>query len=220
MITKSKTIILGIETTTTICSVGLWDGEKMYQNISEKARSHSQRLLPMIEELLQQSDRTLADVELIACAQGPGSFTGLRIGIGVAKGLAYGQDIPLVAISPLAAIAYQAMQSSPSAKRVTAMLDARMGELYVAHYHNENGYPMLLGQEKLSKLETVVVKDQLFAGTGVQAYLSELTQQQAIISTVVYPYASDVVTLAKDKNYPKMNAMDLKPVHLRDKVTH
>lgn len=210
-------IILGLETTTNICSAALWDGQQLLTEVTEAARSHSKTLLPMIERLLQQAQCTMSAVDFIACARGPGSFTGVRIGVGVAKGLAFGQDIAIIPVSPLQAIAYQVMQSE-QANAVTAIIDARMGELYIADYQNQNGLPVLQGQERLGDIDSPHVGRQVFAGTGVDAYRQQLVDKKARLSAVTYPYAADVVKLAQQLPIPAVSAADFSPVYLRNKV--
>lgn len=222
--TITATCILGIETTTNICSVALWHKGQMFELVNEEARAHSKTILPMIEQLLRQANVSMSDIEAIACTRGPGSFTGVRIGIGVAKGLAYGQDIPIIPVSPLATIAYRALISNPTTDSVWAMMDARMGELYVAEYQrkivdNELVFPQLVGAETLTSLARMTVKPQYCAGTGAQEYKSQLQAENAQISDVIYPYASDVVNLARMNYEVAVSAEVFKPVYLRDKVT-
>lgn len=212
-----QTVILGIETTTNICSVALWDGQQLWQEVTETARSHSKTLLPMIETLLQKTGLTMANMGVIACTRGPGSFTGVRIGVGVAKGLAFGQDIDIFPVSPLQAIAYRCMKSD-NAQQVTALMDARMGELYAADYRNENGLPVLQGTEQLTTIDLLNVGQQWFAGTGTAEYQQALTARHAKLSQVVFPYAEDVVALAQQLPIPPVSAADFAPTYLRDKV--
>ncbi|PID66218.1 MAG: tRNA (adenosine(37)-N6)-threonylcarbamoyltransferase complex dimerization subunit type 1 TsaB [Gammaproteobacteria bacterium] len=219
MITKQTqpTIILGIETTTNICSAALWDGQRLWQEVTETARSHSKTLLPMVEAVLHQANLQLSSVQAIACARGPGSFTGVRIGVGVAKGLAFGQDIGIIPISPLQAIAYRSMKLEKTSA-VTALMDARMGELYAADYVNENGIAVLKGQEKLTNIAAIAVGKQVFAGTGMQEYRQALTEKQAKLSRVIFPYAEDVLELARKLPIQPVSTADFRPVYLRDKV--
>ncbi len=212
-----QSIILGIETTTNICSVALWDGKKMWQEVTEKARSHSKTLLPMIEMILKKAGLTMTDIDVIACTQGPGSFTGVRIGIGVAKGLAFGQDIGIIPISPLQAIAYRCLKVEDTDK-VTALMDARMGELYAADYENHNGLPILKGKEKLTDISAIGITGQTFAGTGMQEYQQALIDKNANLSQVVFPYAEDVVELAQKLPINPVSAADFTPIYLRDRV--
>lgn len=214
-----STLILGIETCTNICSVALWDGQQMHEQLIETARSHSKSLIPMIEQVLKQAGVSIREVEAIACARGPGSFTGVRIGIGVAKGIAFGQEIPIVPISPLQAIAYRTMQLA-QAQQVAVLMDARMGELYAADYQNQQGLPLLQGKERLTDITAIHAQGQVFAGTGMLEYAEELAAKQAVLSAVVFPHAADVVMLAKQlDNVDMVSAAEFVPTYLRDKVT-
>jgi len=94
----------------------------------------STRLLPAIRELFAEADLTLADCDAIAFGAGPGSFTGLRTATGVAQGLAFGLDVPVVPVGTLLACAESARLRAPSTTRVLAALDARMDEVYWADY--------------------------------------------------------------------------------------
>lgn len=210
--------ILAVETCTMICSVAVWDGEKLHEKVVESARSHSQQLLPMCEAILTQANLTMSDLDAIACTRGPGAFTGLRIGVGVAKGLAYGQDLPIYAVSSLAALAYRVMQGD-NAARVCALLDARMGELYAAEYENHEGFPYLLGQERLTDVAHLNVSEQRFAGTGAEVYANELREKGATLSPITAPTAGDVVGLIHGGGIATVSASALAPVYLRDKVT-
>lgn len=214
-----STLVLGIETCTNICSVALWDGQQMHEQLIETARSHSKSLIPMIEQVLKQAGIGIREVEAVACARGPGSFTGVRIGIGIAKGIAFGQDIPIVPISPLQTIAYRTMQLE-QAQHVTVLMDARMGELYVADYQNQQGLPILQGKERLTDITAIHATGQVFSGTGTIEYAEELAIKKAVLSSVVFPHATDVVMLAKQLDeVNSVSATAFVPTYLRDKVT-
>lgn len=211
-------VMLAIETSTTICSVALWDGQRQFERVDEKPRSHSQRLLPMVDAVLQASNLSLSGVDKVICSRGPGSFTGVRIGIGVAKGLAYGHNLPIIPVSPLQAIAYQLIAQMPSLSSVTALLDARMGEVYAADYSNDKGVPVLLGKERLTTVDALSLDNRYVAGTGVPEYQSLLLEKGAKLSTVVYPFAKDMIALLKKQKTPEVSAMAFSPTYLRDKV--
>ena len=106
------TIVLAIETSTAACSVALKVGDVVQQLYEEGHNLHSLRLLQMVDELLQQNHLGLKDVQLLAVGVGPGAFTGLRIGVGVAQGLAYSHSIPVVGVSSLQALSRSIMSKS------------------------------------------------------------------------------------------------------------
>lgn len=124
-------IVLALDSSSGQCSVALAGG--VTAQLSEAAaRSHSQRLLPMVTELLAQASVQLSDVSVIAFAMGPGSFTGVRIATATAQGLAFALQKPIAPISTLAALAYQGTRLGHS--RVLPLLDARMGQCYWGLY--------------------------------------------------------------------------------------
>lgn len=121
--------ILALDTSTEYCSLALWlDGEILSREVLAGQR-HSELILPLLQEMLAEAGLMLAQLDGIAFGAGPGSFTGLRIACGVAQGLAFGADLPLVGICTLEALAQQTGDGS-----VIAALDARMGEIYHAAY--------------------------------------------------------------------------------------
>ena len=102
-------LILNIETATKICSVALAkDGKVIASKETSEGNSHSTKLAPFIKEIIDGSEYTFTDLDAVAVSMGPGSYTGLRIGVSTAKGLCFGLDIPLIAVSTLEAMAVQA----------------------------------------------------------------------------------------------------------------
>ena len=129
-------IILGIETSTKICSVAVSDGKKLLAIEEEGgAYSHSEKLTGFIQKVLDKANVQLKDLDVIAVSKGPGSYTGLRIGVSVAKGLCYALEKPLIAVDTL-----QAMARNPllSGDLLCPMIDARRMEVYTALYDDEN----------------------------------------------------------------------------------
>ena len=156
--------ILAIETTGTYCSVALVDGEYSFFRQSERKRSHADELLAIIDELLNKASMTLQQCSTIAVNVGPGSFTGIRIGIAVAQGLAFGADISTCAISGFQAMVYDAQQRVSNAETIqemtkhasrsetiwAALLHAREDEFYFGEYRvDSRGYPALINKEKV-----------------------------------------------------------------------
>lgn len=122
---------LGIDTATAIASVGLVTDNTALVQRRPMASSHARTLLPLIDEVLEQASTPLASIDLLAVSIGPGSFTGLRIGLAVAKGLALAAGLPLVGVPTLAAYA---TALGPRAGAVWPVLDARKGEVYAGGY--------------------------------------------------------------------------------------
>ena len=125
--------ILALETAGDACSAALVAGDDALERHRVAPRQHAELILEMVRALLDESDLELGALDAVAFGRGPGSFTGVRIAAGVAQGLAYGADLPVIAISSLAALAQGALREQGSA-RVLAALDARMGEVYWGAY--------------------------------------------------------------------------------------
>ncbi|HFZ8993166.1 TPA: tRNA (adenosine(37)-N6)-threonylcarbamoyltransferase complex dimerization subunit type 1 TsaB [Citrobacter freundii] len=128
--------ILAIDTATEACSVALWNDGNINAHFELCPREHTQRILPMVQEMLAVGGTTLADIDALAFGRGPGSFTGVRIGIGIAQGLALGAGLPMIGVSTLTTMAQGAWRKT-GAIRVLAAIDARMGEVYWAEYQRD-----------------------------------------------------------------------------------
>ncbi|MEC5318886.1 tRNA (adenosine(37)-N6)-threonylcarbamoyltransferase complex dimerization subunit type 1 TsaB [Brenneria populi subsp. brevivirga] len=128
-----STRILALDTATEACSVALWNDGEIHSLFEVCPREHTQRVLPMVRQVLAESGLTLQALDALAFGQGPGSFTGVRIGIGIAQGLALGAGLPMIGVSTLATMAQGAFRRT-GATRVLAAIDARMGEVYWAQY--------------------------------------------------------------------------------------
>ncbi len=131
--------ILALETSAVAASCCVADGEKLLSRAAVNAGlTHSRTLMPMVEAMLSSADLTVADIDAVAVAVGPGSFTGIRIGVATAKGLAFPTDLPCVAVSTLEAMAYR-LVGLPLSGRVCAVMDARCKQVYTATFCIENG---------------------------------------------------------------------------------
>ena len=128
-------LILSIETSTTVCSVALTDnGANLHDLKLYEEQSHSTHLTLLIGDLLSQSKKEMKDLDAIAVSEGPGSYTGLRIGVSTAKGLCYTLGIPLIAVATLKAMAFEVKQKFNGKMSLVPMLDARRMEVYTATY--------------------------------------------------------------------------------------
>jgi tRNA threonylcarbamoyladenosine biosynthesis protein TsaB len=132
-------LLLAIETATAHTSVALLRGERLIdEQASPSGTPAAEGLLPAIDSLLRRTGRPLAELQAFAVSLGPGSFTGLRIGVATVKGLVFGSDLPVVGVPSLAALALGAATDGP----VVATLDARRGELYAAGFAAPGGAPL------------------------------------------------------------------------------
>ena len=118
--------VLAVDAATEACSVALLSGDELIGRVAEGAPSHAQQILGMVDAVLAEAQLSLTMLDGIAASIGPGAFTGVRISVAVAQGLAFGADLRVAAVTTLEALAAQTAQS----RSVIACLDARMGEVY------------------------------------------------------------------------------------------
>jgi len=133
-------LILQIDTSTTVCSVGLSEnGQTLHVINLDEPNAHAAKLTILIEEILKQTGRKMQDLSAVAVSMGPGSYTGLRIGVSTAKGLCYALDIPLIAINTLEALflGYKSQFGVTVGEAYLPMLDARRMEVYTAVYNHD-----------------------------------------------------------------------------------
>jgi len=136
--------ILGIETATPLCAAALIDGTRtLDQQSVEAPHVHAERLLVLIDEILMGTSVPAAGLDAIAVSTGPGSYTGLRVGLSVAKGIAFAVDVPIVAVPTLHAIAVHAQHGMDTAGRtIVAILESRRDEVFLAVYATGSEFPM------------------------------------------------------------------------------
>ncbi|WP_199257305.1 tRNA (adenosine(37)-N6)-threonylcarbamoyltransferase complex dimerization subunit type 1 TsaB [Pantoea sp. BAV 3049] len=223
-----STRILAIDTATEACSVALLKDDQITAHFELCAREHTQRILPLVRNILQQRQTALTDLDALAFGQGPGSFTGVRIGIGIAQGLALGAALPMVGVSTLKTMAQSAWRLT-GATRVLAAIDARMGEVYWAEYQrDEKGNWQGEDTEAVLKPEAAQQRmEQLdgewaLVGTGWKAYPQLAASGSLALQTtgVELPCAEDMIplavaALAEGKAVAVENA---EPTYLRNEV--
>ncbi len=130
--------ILNIETSTEVCSVTIAkEGELLFKKESQEGLNHSELLTVFIENLFTENNFQLNHLDAVAVSKGPGSYTGLRIGVSVAKGLCYGLDIPLIAVNSLEILGVSAAENSSEKMLFCPMIDARRMEVYTALYNHK-----------------------------------------------------------------------------------
>lgn len=221
----SQLTILALDTCTESCSVALRHHDRIYAQQADAPREHSQRLLPMVDAVLTEAQLSLSDVDLIAYGRGPGSFTGIRICTSMTQGLALGQDLPVVGISTLQAMAQAAMDEQ-GAQQVVAAIDARMGEVYWGEFVCEAGIAKLVGRERVCAPDAVSRDlnyhcEVVACGTGFEAYPELVIDGMTVSSLAKFPEAKYMLTLAA-LAHSKGESTDvdgLAPVYLRDTVT-
>ncbi|MBQ8706580.1 MAG: tRNA (adenosine(37)-N6)-threonylcarbamoyltransferase complex dimerization subunit type 1 TsaB [Succinivibrionaceae bacterium] len=140
--------ILAIDTATEACSAALRAGSEVFARSQVIPQGHTRVLLDMVDALLHEARLDRADLELIACGRGPGSFTGVRIGVGAAQGLALGLGLKLLGVSDLQILAQGAIRQL-GAEKIAVAVDARMSEVYFALFENRDGLAVAVSQERV-----------------------------------------------------------------------
>lgn len=174
--------ILALESSAGAASVALVRDEFLVaQSFQNTGLTHSRTLMPMVEDLLKNTETTLAEIDLIAVAAGPGSFTGLRIGVSAAKGLAWAADKPCCAVSTLEAMAWTAAHMGG---QLCPAMDARRGQVYNARFESVDGIPRRLTPDRAISLEELAEEirgagspPQLVLGDGWQLSRDYLSQR-------------------------------------------
>ncbi|GAB4397836.1 MAG: tRNA (adenosine(37)-N6)-threonylcarbamoyltransferase complex dimerization subunit type 1 TsaB [Microscillaceae bacterium] len=216
-------VILSLETATSVCSVSLHRKGVLCSEVSLfVGQSHSVMLHPMIDQVLTFSQESFASLSAVAISKGPGSYTGLRIGTSTAKGLCYALDLPLLAVNTLEAMAraMQAWQSRPI--WLCPMIDARRMEVYCALY-DENGQCISPTEARIidesSFEEYLFRQDILFFGDGAAKCQPHLSHQpRAHFQKDFYPQARAVGQLA-EAQWQAGEFMDVayfEPYYLKD----
>ena len=196
--------ILAIDTATEACSAALWNDGTLSAHFEICPREHTQRILPLVQDVLNESGTLLTELDALAFGRGPGSFTGVRIGIGIAQGLALGAGLPMIGVSTLATMAQGAWRKN-GATRVLAAIDARMGEVYWAEYQrDEQG--VWHGEESEAVLKPEAVRERLqrlegewaTVGTGWQAWpdMAHDCGLTLVDGDIQLPEAQDMLPLA------------------------
>ena len=211
--------ILNIETATKNCSVSLAkNGETLIcKEISEQGYSHAEKLHVFIDDIIKESAIAIADLQAIAVSQGPGSYTGLRIGVSSAKGLCYGLQIPLIAIDTLTTLALRVSQEDGL---IVPMIDARRMEVYSAIF-NSNKEMIREVQAEILTEESFIneTKTIYFIGDSNEKAKSVLIKSNFIfLDDIKYPSAKEMASISYTK-FLKEDFVDVayfEPYYLKD----
>ncbi|MDO9206255.1 tRNA (adenosine(37)-N6)-threonylcarbamoyltransferase complex dimerization subunit type 1 TsaB [Methylotenera sp.] len=214
--------LLAFDTSTEYLSLAIMRDHLVFKYDVLAGQTHSQIILPEIQHLLNQAELQLQDLHGLAFGAGPGSFTGVRIAAGVAQGLGFGANLPVVGVCTLMALAEASGES-----KVIACLDARMGEVYHAAYvKNASGWEAVIepGLYKPDAVPAVIGDDWAGVGSGWQTYgdiLSDAYRGQ-IQSTqpALLPIASAVLALAQPifESGEAKTAEEAMPIYIRNRV--
>ncbi len=218
--------ILAIDTCTEACSAALYLEGEVLERYELAPRRHAELLLPMVEGLLAEAGLKLAALDGLAFGRGPGAFTGVRIGVGVAQGLAFGAELPVLPVSTLAALAQQAARTRGHTAFLSA-IDARMDEVYFAPYRlGDDGLVAECGEERVCAPGDVSWPGEgewYGIGSGWQVHAEALAAAGCGVvgwQGEAYPRAHDIALLGaamleRGEGLPAEQAL---PVYLRDKV--
>jgi len=206
-----------------MASCALLQGDAMLSRESAGVRTHSQSILPMVQELLAEAGLTLSQCDAIAFGSGPGSFTGVRTACGIAQGLAYGAGLPVLPLVTLDAMALACRQESGAAD-ILAVLDARMGEVYWAQYR---GAELVAGPALCAPADVapVAASGPLTAcGNGLSAYPDAFAGRDfaAGALSAIMPHARQIAQLAVApfEAGAAIPAAQAQPLYLRNKIAY
>jgi len=232
-------IILALDTSTHGCSVAVLEfnpaGIISNREVFEiTPRKHTERIFPMLDQILNDCRLQRESIDIIAFANGPGAFTGIRIAAGIAKAMAFALDKPLISISTLATLGQGYVHEGNAPATVIVANDARMNEIYAAAYHfEENGVMTTIFSDCLCSAQELVdkvISERLASWYGMGSAweefkhpLQDLIADKACrgINAETLPHARDVAILAyhKYKNGQLETAVSALPAYLRNKVT-
>ena len=218
-----RVYILNIETSTKACSVALHKNGELIVSREDVTTnfSHSEKLLKFISKLFSDAKLSLSDLDAIAVSMGPGSYTGLRIGVSTAKGLCYGLDIPLISISTLKAMSF-GMALEIKADLYCPMIDARRMEVYSAFFDINNTEVRKIQADIIDEnsYKKELDKKVVFFGDGSEKIKEKIKHENAMFISNIHPSAKNMGLLSYQK-FNKSLFEDLayfEPFYLKDFV--
>jgi tRNA threonylcarbamoyladenosine biosynthesis protein TsaB len=222
-------IILNIETATPVCSVSIAkDGELIASKELNSRNSHSSVITLFIEELMKEKSLDFKDLDAVAVSMGPGSYTGLRIGVSTAKGICFAVDKPLIAVSTLQAMAAGMVSFSSEiniddSTLFCPMIDARRMEVYTALYSAQNEevegvHNKIIDEESFS--EILSTKRLIFGGDGADKCKDALNGDNCIYLDEFYPSAKYMAKISEEKFQKELfeDVAYFEPYYLKDFV--
>jgi tRNA threonylcarbamoyladenosine biosynthesis protein TsaB len=222
--------LLALDTSTESCSAALLCGDSLLERSELAPRRHAELILPMIDSLLAEAGLSRRRLDGIAVGRGPGAFTGVRLGVSVAQGLALGLDIPVVPVSSLAALAQDVPTSDAGvrAASILAVIDARMGEVYAGAFRRgANGLVEALAEESVGLASKLILPKSIqwsVVGSGWDSYRDALAAHMRAPPRWAdggrYPQARAIARLAQPQFAAGRGVSPeyALPVYLRDKV--
>jgi len=220
-------IILHIETSTNICSIAVSEnGQCLFSKFDSEGMNHAALLSVFIAEAMEFLKLSSKKLEAVAVSSGPGSYTGLRIGVSTAKGLCYGLDIPLIAVSTLEVLTANALQIAKTDANTLfcPMIDARRMEVYAAIYNTEGIIQREISADIIDKnsySEILASHSVYFFGNGAEKCKATLTHPNARFIDGMFPLAENMIVLA-EKAYNEKKFVDVayfEPFYLKEFYT-
>lgn len=207
--------LLALETANEQCSVSLIDENQiLFFQQDDRAKAQTQSILPMIEQGFKTTDVNVSDLTAIAFSRGPGSFSGVRINAAVTQALAWSNDLPVIPVSTLQALA-QAAYREHGLEKVTAVLDARMQEVYIASFElDDQNIMQAIDEEKLLNYsDAAEYQKNTLIGSGATLVNADATEFLKISASAV-----DIATIARTLALKQdwLSAELALPVYLRD----
>ena len=216
-------ILLAIDTATESCSAALWVNGTMYHKSTVQPRLHAEFILPFIGDLLKEASIKKTDIEGIVVGQGPGAFTGVRIGVGVAQGLALALDVPVLGVSNLQTLAFTASQyiKTQTPQSIVVATDARMQEVYWARYVFADTQLKCVTEERVGSASMLDLSDcDAYIGSGFSVYpelLKYAETKPMTFDTNVYSQAKNMLLMVKDDFANLATTIeDIEAVYLRE----
>ena len=223
--------ILAIDTSSKICGVAIIENEKiLIKLINDDEKTHSVKLMPMIDKAFKDTNLSLDDISLLACCTGPGSFTGVRIGIATIKAFSDVKNIPVVGITSLESLAYNVKQISKPTSLICSLIDAKNENVYCGLYNFSNNfnYANIFAENidiTISKISNIINEKQftdiIFVGDGSKIYKEKLENsfKNSIFATENYD-VQNIISIAniafnKYNNGEYGNSSSLSPIYLK-----
>ena len=220
-------IILHIETSTNICSIAISEnGQCIFTKSDSEGMNHAALLSVFIAEAMEFLKSVSKNIDAVAVSSGPGSYTGLRIGVSTAKGLCYGLDIPLIAVSTLEILTANALLTAEAATNTLfcPMIDARRMEVYAAFYNKEGIIQREISADIIDENSYSAILENhsvYFFGNGAEKCKTTLTHPNAKFIDGMYPLAQNMIALA-EKAYAEKKFVDVayfEPFYLKEFYT-
>lgn len=211
--------LIALETSTELASVTLLHRGQRFTRESPGAQTHSATVPGMIQSVLKEAGIRLSDCAAIAFGAGPGSFTGVRTACGLAQGLAFGANLPVIPVITLLAMAERARAAGEN--NVLSVLDARMGEVYWAQYQFDGQWNTITAPALSPASQLTASGSPAACGNGLIAYQKDLSYLEVTRTLPeVMPHATDILALAQRalKAGKAVPAREAQPFYLRNKV--